>query len=243
MCSALHVTWPLTKHCYAVLQLSGKVSCSAVLGELSVALEGGWAGCSPEGLYLVLSLEQVYGGKVTACAGVVQLVVWVDCDRCSCCQSWWCVPYQQKLRASLKELQWSDKPVMHEANLPALASLLHSVTDPLHIVWPVVLAAAHRSTTFSRFWKDVVSGMLTPSLSGELCCPTTLPTLTPTVLQMISATHPPNTSVWPSTWCSFSSQILLRMRSMSSSLPACCTVLLVALPAKTVLCTLQQTSW
>lgn len=61
------------------MQLSEKkVACSAVLGKLSSALEGGWAVCSPEGLYLVLALEQVYRGKVSACSWVVR----VDCGGC-----------------------------------------------------------------------------------------------------------------------------------------------------------------
>lgn len=77
-------------------------------------------------------------------------------------------PYQEKLRTGLKELQWSDKPVMSEANLPALRTLLHRVTDPLHVMWPAVVAAAHGSTAFSRFWKDVVSGMLSRILWGAL---------------------------------------------------------------------------
>ena len=35
-----------------------------------MALEGGWARCSPTRLYLVLALEEAYGGKVTAGTGV-----------------------------------------------------------------------------------------------------------------------------------------------------------------------------
>lgn len=59
------------------MQLSEeKVACSAILSELSTALQGGWAVCSPEALYLVLALEQVYGWKVTACGWAV----WVDYD-------------------------------------------------------------------------------------------------------------------------------------------------------------------
>ena len=64
--------------------------------------------------------------------------------------------------------------MMSEDNLPALGTLLHCVTDPLHVVWPTVVAAAHHSTAFFRFWQDVVSGMLSPTLWGALL---SIPTL------------------------------------------------------------------
>ena len=60
-----------------VMQLSGEVSCSVVLGELSVILQGGWERCSPPGLFLVLTLEQAYGGQVTACMGEAGECGWV----------------------------------------------------------------------------------------------------------------------------------------------------------------------
>ena len=155
-----------------VLQLSGKVSCTAVLRELSVALEGGWARCSPTRLYLVLALEEAYRGKVTAGTGM-----WCVCAHTRTCGAggWTghcgvcvCVQSQEKLCAGMKKLQWSDKCVVHEANLPALGTVLHSVTDPLHVVWPAVVAAAHRSTAFSKFWTDIVCGRQSPTLWSAL---------------------------------------------------------------------------
>ena len=156
-----------------VLQLSGKVSCTAVLRELSVALEGGWARCSPTGLYLVLALEEAYRGKVTAGPGV-----WCVCVRARACVGQVgglviatvcvCVQSQEKLCAGLKKLQWSDKCVVHETNLSALGTVLRGVTDPLHVVWPAVVTAAHRSTAFSKFWTDIVCGRQSPTLWSAL---------------------------------------------------------------------------
>ena len=79
-----------------------------------------------------------------------------------------CVQSQEKLCAGLKKLQWSDKCVVHEANLPALGTVLRGVTDPLHVVWPAVVAAAHRSTAFSKFWTDIVCGRQSPTLWSAL---------------------------------------------------------------------------
>ena len=90
---------------------------------------------------------------------------WVDWSlRCVCL----CVQSQEKLCAGLKKLQWSDKCVVHEANLPALGTVLRGVTDPLHVVWPAVVAAAHRSTAFSKFWTDIVCGRQSPTLWSAL---------------------------------------------------------------------------
>ena len=152
-----------------------------------------------------------------------------------------CAQSQEKLCAGLKKLQWSDKSVIHEDNLPALGTVLRSVLDPLHVVWPAVAAAAHRSAAFSKFWTDIVCGRQSPTLCSALlrvlCTPPSR------CAQMTSATVHLDTSVRPSTWCRSYSRILPHMKSTLSSLPVCSTASPVGLPAPRVLFTPPLTSW
>ena len=168
---------------------------------------------------------------------------------------------------------------MHEANLPALSRLLHGVTDPHHIVWPVLVAAAHSSNSFSKFWNLVVNGTPLPLLLGQYCCssathppsphlalvqPSPSPSPSPSpwysphltlaltlvqpsphphphsgptlpLPQMISANPPLDTSVWPSTWWSYSSRTWPPPRSMLFSPPISSAAWQVASPPRTVM--------